>query len=163
MLKYELGLVDADEPIPVEAMDEFVEHVVATIKPDAAYLWTDHCGRTGYLIFDMTATAGWLMDAQASFEPRRLPAQPGLGALRDLGGSPTRPTAPTAWTGSSRGLTRREREVLLLVAEGMPNKVIAEKLFLSPRTVEKHVERLLTKTGTSNRAQLVSYSLRAAS
>jgi len=36
----------------------------------------------------------------------------------------------------------------------------AERLYLSSRTVEKHVERLLAKTGSSNRAQLATYALR---
>ncbi|MGI5128273.1 ATP-binding protein [Pseudonocardia sp. CA-107938] len=61
---------------------------------------------------------------------------------------------------SAGGLTTREREVLQLVAEGMPNRSIASRLYLSPRTVEKHVERLLAKTGSANRAQLATYALR---
>ncbi len=46
--------------------------------------------------------------------------------------------------------------MLRLVAEGRPNKEIAAELFLSPRTVEKHVESLLRKTGARSRAQLVA-------
>ncbi|MDT7565121.1 MAG: hypothetical protein QOG76_3745 [Pseudonocardiales bacterium] len=57
-------------------------------------------------------------------------------------------------------MARRAWPVLLLVAEGLPNRVIAERLYLSSRTVEKHVERLLAKTGSSNRAQLATYALR---
>jgi DNA-binding NarL/FixJ family response regulator len=59
-------------------------------------------------------------------------------------------------------LTAREREVLDLVADGLPNKAIAGRLYLSHRTVEKHVERLLAKTGSANRAQLATYALRRA-
>jgi len=43
-----------------------------------------------------------------------------------------------------------EREVLGLV-RGLPNRSIAARLYLSPRTVEKHVQRLMAKTGTANR------------
>jgi DNA-binding NarL/FixJ family response regulator len=57
-------------------------------------------------------------------------------------------------------ITDREREVLALVAEGLANRAIAERLFLSVRTVEKHVERLLAKTGSANRTQLVLYAVR---
>jgi DNA-binding NarL/FixJ family response regulator len=57
-------------------------------------------------------------------------------------------------------LTDREEKVLSLVMEGLPNRSIAERLFLSPRTVEKHVERLLAKTGNANRAQLATYAMR---
>jgi DNA-binding CsgD family transcriptional regulator len=59
------------------------------------------------------------------------------------------------------GVTSRETDILLLVADGRTNKEIAERLFLSPRTVEKHVERLLAKTGTQRRTELVAYAARA--
>lgn len=52
------------------------------------------------------------------------------------------------------GITRREADVLALVVEGCSNREIAERLFLSVRTVEKHVESLLHKTGTRSRTQL---------
>lgn len=62
--------------------------------------------------------------------------------------------APGRW--EALGVTAREADVLRLVAGGLPNKEIAAKLFLSPRTVEKHVESLLRKTGARSRAQLVA-------
>ncbi len=52
-------------------------------------------------------------------------------------------------------LTEREREVLTLVAEGLSNDAIAERLFLSPATVKTHVHRAMTKLGARDRAQLV--------
>ncbi len=55
------------------------------------------------------------------------------------------------------GVTAREADVLKLVAQGMSNREIAERMFLSPRTVEKHVASLLTKTGTSRRTRLAGY------
>ena len=60
------------------------------------------------------------------------------------------------------GVTAREADVLRLVAEGLTNREIGERLFLSPRTVEKHVERLLAKTGVQNRSQLVARAARRA-
>ena len=48
-------------------------------------------------------------------------------------------------------ITAREVDVLVLVAGGATNREVAERLFISPRTVDKHVERLLQKTGTSRR------------
>lgn len=59
-----------------------------------------------------------------------------------------------------RAVTRREADVLALVVEGRANREIAERLFLSPRTVEKHVERLLAKTGVDRRAELVAWAAR---
>jgi DNA-binding CsgD family transcriptional regulator len=55
------------------------------------------------------------------------------------------------------GVTEREADVLRLVAQGLGNREIAEQMFLSPRTVEKHVASLLAKTGL-RRAQLSGYS-----
>jgi DNA-binding CsgD family transcriptional regulator/tetratricopeptide (TPR) repeat protein len=52
------------------------------------------------------------------------------------------------------GVTARESDVLRLVAEGLNNKEIAVRLHLSPRTVEKHLESLMRKTGTRSRTQL---------
>jgi DNA-binding CsgD family transcriptional regulator/DNA-binding transcriptional ArsR family regulator len=52
------------------------------------------------------------------------------------------------------GVTSREMDVLRLVADGLTNAEVAERLFLSPRTVETHVGNLLAKTGAPNRAGL---------
>ncbi|WGW13679.1 response regulator transcription factor [Saxibacter everestensis] len=54
-----------------------------------------------------------------------------------------------------RELTDREREVLILVAEGLSNTEIAERLVLSPATAKTHVSRVMTKLGSRDRAQLV--------
>jgi DNA-binding NarL/FixJ family response regulator len=53
------------------------------------------------------------------------------------------------------GLTDREREVLGLVAHGLSNDDIAEKLYLSPLTAKTHINRAMTKLGVRDRAQLV--------
>jgi DNA-binding NarL/FixJ family response regulator len=52
-------------------------------------------------------------------------------------------------------LTEREREVLTLVAAGLDNREIAERLFLSPLTAKTHVSRAITKLGVRDRVQLV--------
>jgi DNA-binding NarL/FixJ family response regulator len=51
-------------------------------------------------------------------------------------------------------VTKREADVLRLVIDGLSNKEIAAALRLSARTVEKHVENLLRKTGTRSRTEL---------
>jgi DNA-binding CsgD family transcriptional regulator len=60
----------------------------------------------------------------------------------------------SAWAFAGFGVTRREADVLVLVREGLTNKEIAERLYLSPRTVEKHIESLLRKTTARSRTQL---------
>jgi DNA-binding NarL/FixJ family response regulator len=56
-------------------------------------------------------------------------------------------------------LTCRERDVLAVLAEGVSNMQIGDRLHLSPRTVEKYVSSLLRKTETNNRAELVRFAM----
>ena len=60
--------------------------------------------------------------------------------------------------GASPALTGREQEVATLVARGLGNREIAGRLFLSVRTVEVHVDRILTKLGFTNRTQLAAWA-----
>ncbi|HYQ63603.1 ATP-binding protein [Actinophytocola sp.] len=62
----------------------------------------------------------------------------------------------------SAGLTVREYEVLLLLADRLGNREIADRLHLSTRTVEKHVSSLITKTGLPNRIALSEYAVTTA-
>jgi DNA-binding CsgD family transcriptional regulator len=75
-------------------------------------------------------------------------------------------TVPQRRSGSDRvpaelrrqGLTVREYEVFLLLGPRLGNQEIAGRLYISPRTVEKHVASLLTKTGLGHRAALSDYA-----
>jgi two-component system response regulator NreC len=58
------------------------------------------------------------------------------------------------------GLTEREREVLQLLAEGFSTKEIAEKLFVSVKTVEVHRWKLMKKLGLKNLAELIKFAVR---
>jgi len=58
------------------------------------------------------------------------------------------------------GLSKREKEVLSYLCQGYTNAEIAEKLFLSSKTVEGHRANLLSKTGTKNSAHLVMFSIK---
>ena len=58
-------------------------------------------------------------------------------------------------------LTPREREVMERMVEGLPNKLIAHVLGMSPRTVEIHRGRVMQKTGAGSLAQLVRLAIRA--
>ncbi|MGZ8203247.1 MAG: response regulator transcription factor, partial [Burkholderiales bacterium] len=60
------------------------------------------------------------------------------------------------------GLSRREVEVLQLIAAGKGNREIAERLFVSPNTVANHVRSILTKTNAANRTEAAAFALRNA-
>jgi DNA-binding CsgD family transcriptional regulator len=85
--------------------------------------------------------------------------------LREAGGAvPRRKRAPEGLSDdlASRGVTAREAEVLQLLGDGAPNAVIAQRLYLSVRTVESHVSSLLRKLDVEGRSQLIAVSARMA-
>ena len=61
-------------------------------------------------------------------------------------------------TSHALGVSKRELDVVRLVAEGLPNKEIAGRLHLSVRTVETHIRHVLNKTGLVNRTQLATWA-----
>ena len=102
------------------------------------------------------ATIDRLTDAYRT--ARRLGAQPLAGVaarrLEELGERAEQRLGRRAATDLERGgLTRREFQVLRFVAVGRTNREIAHELFLSPRTVDMHVRRILEKLGCRSRAE----------
>jgi DNA-binding NarL/FixJ family response regulator len=75
-------------------------------------------------------------------------------ALTSLGAAP--PPSPVTVPTTGRVVTSREREVLQLVAEGASNRDIAERLFISERTVKSHMTAVLRKLMVSSRTQAVA-------
>jgi DNA-binding CsgD family transcriptional regulator/tetratricopeptide (TPR) repeat protein len=109
----------------------------------------------------------WLQDAAAEFDSTdydRL-ASACRGMLRRAGERVPRPgRGPAKVPPQMRtlGITRREMDVLRLVAMGHSNADIAARLFISPKTVETHVASLIVKTGQSSRRELVAHAARIA-
>ena len=107
----------------------------------------------------------WLHEDEAHFRDNghTTVATACRGLLRRIGEPVPRrtpgPPVPAALTGYN--ITGREMEVLQLLADGLTNREIAQRLVLSVRTVEKHIEHLLSKTGTTQRTQLVARAARS--
>jgi len=70
-------------------------------------------------------------------------------------GQPSEPFAPDAARLARLGLTPRELEILGLIASGLSNREIGEKLFVSENTVKTHTSRLFDKLGARRRTQAV--------
>ena len=68
--------------------------------------------------------------------------------------------SPPKKGGADSGLTPREHEVLVLLAEGVGPEDIAHKLFISPKTVGTHIQRILTKLGVHSRMEAVAMAFR---
>jgi DNA-binding CsgD family transcriptional regulator len=106
----------------------------------------------------------WLREALAFFDQRgeeRIASA--CRALLRKAGAPVprrRGDAPVPPPLRGLGITARELEVLHLVAKGLANKEIGARLYLSPRTVERHVANLTVKAGVTRRAELVAYAAR---
>lgn len=103
----------------------------ALLGPAAAMLWT---AATGYAFGRIQWKPNTVDTRHARY---RTPVGEGLMAL----------------------LTRREREIAELVATGLDNTAIAQRLYISPVTVKSHVAHIMAKTNTTTRAQLVAQIL----
>ncbi|MFF7973754.1 response regulator [Streptomyces sp. NPDC007905] len=117
-------------------------------------------GATGYLL--KSASTEDLLDAvrrTAAGDPVFTPGLAGLvlGEYRRLASEPA--PAPDADEPGAPRLTERETEVLRLVAKGLSYKQIAERLVISHRTVQNHVQNTLGKLQLHNRVELVRYAI----
>lgn len=64
------------------------------------------------------------------------------------------------WPGSEMGITQRESEVLRAIVDGLNNRAVAEKLFISEDTVKTHVRSIFRKLSVTDRSQAVALALR---
>ncbi|MFI5682558.1 response regulator [Streptomyces sp. NPDC051636] len=117
-------------------------------------------GATGYLL--KSASTEDLLDAvrrTAVGDPVFTPGLAGLvlGEYRRLASEPA--PAPDTDEPDAPRLTERETEVLRLVAKGLSYKQIAERLVISHRTVQNHVQNTLGKLQLHNRVELVRYAI----
>ncbi|MCA1220099.1 helix-turn-helix transcriptional regulator, partial [Streptomyces sp. 8L] len=130
-----------------EALDRPYELARARLRHAGALLET-HADRG-----DVAALLAGAHAAARSLGARPLAEDVELlaGRARVTLGAPTAPAA--GGPAGSLGLTPRERDVLRLVAEGLSNRGIAEKLYISPKTASVHVSNILAKLGVSGRTE----------
>lgn len=127
--------------------DAGLQHEAATVRLELAELLCDHAPG---LALAEARTAVQMLDAVGSGRDADAAAR----LLRQLGDTGrARPR-----TGGA--LTTRQAEVLELLAEGLTNAQIAERLFISPRTAEHHVSNILAALGLRTRAEAVAFQLR---
>ena len=144
--------------------------VLTTYADDASVFPALRAGAKGYLTKDASAdqieqairavhTGKVWMDAVVQLRlvtavTAELPARPAPPAQP---GSAARAPASGALPD---GLSAREAEVLTLIAQGLSNAEIGERLFLGRATIKTHVNRIFAKTGVRDRAQAVHYAFR---
>ncbi len=149
-----IGGLEATRLIKAELPETKV--VIVTVAEDDEHLFEAvTSGADGYLRKDMAAgELKRVLDAVAGGEPA---LSKGLATkiLEELG--------RVAREGPAREegeLTKREREVLALVATGATNQEVAQRLFISEHTVKFHMRNILAKLRTRNRAEAAAYAVR---
>lgn len=111
-------------------------------------------GAVGYLVHG-TFTPDELLKAVRQAAAGANPLSPAAIAVL-VGAVQDQATLPAESRGSRYGLSAREVEVMDLVAQGHPNGVIAERLFLADKTVKNHVNHIYAKLGVTTRAAAIA-------
>lgn len=141
-------LAEGDAPASIEASRE-----ASTLweRLDAPY----HAARSRVLV-------GLACHEVGDEDTARMELKAARWAFQELGADPDRARvaslAPAATPREAHGLTPRQLEVLRLVAGGETNRKIADRLFISERTVERHVSDILQRLGVSSRTAATAYA-----
>jgi two-component system response regulator DegU len=151
-----------------------IKVIILSIHDDESYVFeTLRKGASGYLLKDMEAESlvnaiRTVAEGHAYIHPkvtgklinqlRRMTYLDEIGAAS--GAAASRETVPKFVPRSNNPLTRRETEVLKLMAEGKSNKTIGESLFISEKTVKNHVSSILQKMEVDDRTQAVINSIK---
>ena len=150
-------------PNGVEVTAQVLQHdpsarvlILSASGEQADVLAAVKAGATGYLV--KSASRGELVDAVRRVAAGDTVFTPGLAGLV-LGEFRRMADAPAATEASGEQLTERETEVLKMVAKGMSYKQIAERLVISHRTVQNHVQNTLRKLQMHNRVELTRYAI----
>jgi len=145
--------------------------VLTTYADDTSVLEALRAGARSYLTKDADRTdIARALEAAVGgltvFDPRvhatlLAAASAGTSPAAATGGPPAASgSAPGGPTGPPDGLTQREVEILSLIAQGLTNGEIAERLFLSNHTIKTHINRIFAKTGSRDRVAAIGYAQR---
>jgi DNA-binding NarL/FixJ family response regulator len=143
--------------------------VLTTYADDNSVLEALQAGARSYLTKDADrADIGRALQAAAEgltvFDPRVRATLLAAAAGTAPGPSPAASSAGATSAGRAPeppdGLTHREVEILGLIARGLTNPEIAERLFLSNHTVKTHINRIFAKTGSRDRVAAIAYAQR---
>jgi DNA-binding CsgD family transcriptional regulator len=151
-----------DETAPIEVAEPFELELAGEWKQAADWWAESGCAYEAALVLAFADDSALVRTGLS--ELQRLDAQPAAAIvarrLRERGvrGLPRGPRAATRENAS--GLTPREVEVLALLGDGLRNAEIADRLFLSARTVDHHVSAILRKLGVSTRGQAAAEAAR---
>lgn len=178
----EIVLMDINMPVEngvttterLKAMFPNVKVIILSIHDDESYVFeTLRKGATGYLLKDMEAESlinaiRSVVQGHAYIHPkvtgklinqlRRMTYLDEMGIVS--GAAATKEVGVKYTAGEESPLTRREAEVLRLMAEGKSNKTIGEYLFISEKTVKNHVSSILQKMEVDDRTQAVIQSIK---
>lgn len=140
----------------IKAQAPEVHVVMLTVSDDdASLLQAIQSGARGYLLKNLNAEEFLDMLAGLQRGEAALTRQMTARLLNGLAKQSQRQLGPV------ERLTPRELELLRLVAEGLPNKAIAQRLSVSENTVKYHMKNILQKLGVRNRAEAIAHALRA--
>lgn len=163
MLLPDIVLMDIEMPVLnglettklIKEKNPLIKVIILSVSDDIADLFTAiQYGAQGYLLKNMDPD-DWLQYLRSVADGSAYAARGMAGKLlyqfreADLEHSPT-----------PHNLTAREKEILLLVAEGLTNKQIGQQLFIAENTVKNHIKSLLGKLEVENRVQLASYAMK---
>lgn len=139
---------DVEDPIPVL--------VLTTFDLDDYVFGALEAGVSGFLLKDAEPEAITMAIRQVAAGNGTIDQTLTRRIMREF--VQRRSLQPVSASGASNLLTAREREILLLLAQGMSNEAIAHELFVETSTVKSHLARILPKLGVQSRLQAVVWA-----
>ena len=136
--------------------------ILTTYADDDAVLPALRAGAVGYLTKDVTGEAllAAVRDVAAGRTVLDPTVQQRLIELVVADPAASGPGTPAAPAADVEGLTRREADVVRLVAQGLNNRQVAKEMFVSEATVKSHLNHILAKLAMQDRAALIAWAWR---